>query len=221
MAFVCEDCGKRILNLFNYNRHKSAKISCKLKQRLKGGKYVCPQCPALFTRRDNLDRHVKVWHGNSAISHVRHYACGVGSCDKVFSDLAKLKDHRQQEHEVHHDFKLVASAHNKSCQLLRTFFPPAIKSLDEALHYSYDLLTVLLTTLLVHFKYFKVNLTMSVEMLKLDETGQPIICQTFPFGGNGIKVTRGIDFKRDLQRTLGDIERNCAEFIFQGESYTY
>ena len=217
--FTCEQCGLNIKNEFNYLRHLQAKVSCKFKKKV-NGKYQCNFCMTKFTRMDNYTRHMREMHKNEEMNHIGSilFSCGISECKQSFQDVESLYQHRKT-HEAHQDFRLVTSAHGKSCQLLRAFFPKSIKGLTGALFYAYQIIIQLLCNLLIPIKFFKVNLTIFLEMIQLDAYGHPINVKTFPFTGKGFQVSRGVDFKRELQLTLGDIERNVEEFLHQGSGW--
>lgn len=221
MTYTCLSCNKSFGNEFNFLRHKNAKIPCKSTKKNRLGKLSCPRCTASFSRSDNLTRHIKLLHKDENTKHVieRYFACGVDSCSALFSSRQKLIQHRKLEHTIDHEFHLVKSAHNKSCQLLRSFYPPTVKGVDSMLLYSYHLLVSLLTTLLVTFKYAKINTTVFLEMYKLGDSGEICTTQVFPFGGKGIHLTRGVPFRDQIRLSLGDIERAISEFLYQGSGW--
>ena len=217
--YTCDDCGLNIKTKYNFNKHKTAKVSCKMKKNLINGRLKCPRCPASFTRQDNLTRHFKAWHKHEDPTKIitSSYSCGL--CKKAFRDIKKLQEHRKEEHATHTDFRLIASAHNRSCQLLRAFFPQKINEMDPVLFYMYDIVTVLLINLLIKFSYFKINLVAHIEMMKFGEHGEIVHSEVFAFRGNGFKVIRGSPFRGNLQKAVGDIERNVSEFLYMGSGW--
>lgn len=221
MLYTCSECNKEFLNQFNYLKHKRATVPCKSTKKNRFGKLSCPRCPASFTRRDNLTRHVKTWHKNENLKHklTRFYLCGIDTCEAIYESRSELIAHRKEQHSVQKDFHLVRSSHQKSCQLLRSFYPPSVKGIDSMLLFSYHLLVGLLTTLLVSFKHAKINSTVFLEMFKLDESGQVATTQVFPFSGKGIAITRNVSFKEQVRLSIGDMERSISEFLFQGSGW--
>ena len=127
--------------------------------------------------------------------------------------------HRRKEHQHHHDFREVESAHCRQTRLLRRHFSDSTTTLDEALIRGFSHMRDLIDSLLVEHKYFKVNFTMFVEMYRIDEEGKVSEMEVFPFRGLGFKVHREKNVRGELIRVCGDIERNVDEFLFQGSGW--
>ena len=56
-------------------------------------------CSHSYSRKDNLQRHMKTVHGLDDFSAARRFVCHIGTCRKAFFHATKLKDH-YQEHGI-------------------------------------------------------------------------------------------------------------------------
>ena len=219
-AFVCGVCSRAFGSEFNYQRHLLTSAHRRAQEIASafgegdGGKFVCHICNASFTRRDNHRRHVMSHEGGEERLCFR---CGL--CSSCFKNKDELTSHRRREHVRHHDFKLVESAHRRQCQLLRAYFPESAATVDEALVYAYSQLEKMLTSALVEVPFFKCFLTVFVEMGKYDEEGRLAALEVFPFRGFTMTLGRETELKSELRKTLGDVERNVDEFLFQGSGW--
>jgi hypothetical protein len=207
--FLCKACKQVFTSKYNFSRHLNSR------KHKSAGKLRCSKCKAMFFRKDNLYRHEQTAH--LEVEEVLSFRCGI--CQLCFKNKQMLLDHRQSEHVVHSDFRIVESAHNKQCQLLRAFFPETIQSLDEGLFYAYDHMCRLTEALSVDINYYKINFTVHIEMYRLDEEGQVTQEEVFPFRGFGAVIGVETDRIPELRRVVGDIERAADEFISQGSGW--
>lgn len=152
------------------------------------------------------------------------FRCGVCLCG--FSTKEEVYEHRRESHVLSHAFELEATAHNDRCQLLKLFFPDEVVTLDAAFFYVYDHMKSLTYSLSANMDYFRINFTMTLEMEQLDEEGNVEERQKFPFRGFGILIARvseqsgdSLFIEHEIQRVLGDIERNVDEFLFRGSGW--
>jgi hypothetical protein len=91
--------------------------------------------------------------------------------------------------------------------------------LDEGLFHAYKHLKGLVSALSVEIAYYKLNFTVHVEMYRLDEEGEVVQEDVFPFRGQGFGVTRETKVIPELRRVCGDVERNVDEFLMQGSGW--
>jgi hypothetical protein len=120
----------------------------------------------------------------------------------------------------HTDFRLTQSAHCKTAQYLRSFFPEDVSTLDQGLELAYERMTGMVQILAVEFPLFKVNFVLHVEMLRYSEEGAVEEQCIFPFRGRGLPLsfTRRMapaTLQDELMNIVGDFERNVDEFLFQ------
>lgn len=74
-------------------------------------------CSKSYTRRDNLEAHVRGRHPSSGDQLVR-FPCGIGNCDKVFKRADLCYRHRRTEHGTGHKRNVCGEApehHGRGC----------------------------------------------------------------------------------------------------------
>ena len=217
-SLYCNICDRHFYNAYNLRRHLATQHK---KKRLgdsdvSPSSFSCPSCDAKFWRKDNLLRHLKR-HSQTESDLRNTFRCGL--CESCFPNFIELHRHRKKKHLQHHEFREVESAHNRQTTVWRKYFSSNTRTLDEALFRGFKGMTRLIVSLLVEQKYFKINFTLFVEMYRVDEEGRVCEMEIFPFRGEGMKVNREKDFKRELTLVCGDIERNVDEFLFQGSGW--
>ena len=210
-GFLCPDCGLSFAYQFTLRRHRRNCVFDFVRD--KSGKYHCDYCSAKFMRKDNRDRHRKRCQEDRLT-----FRCGL--CDECYRSKGELELHRKEHHLHHHDFRMIESAHCKQTRIMRCFYLDNIKTVTEALLYSYPRMIALIETLSVEMNYYKLNFVLHVEMCKLDDEGNISHAETFPFRGKGLKVVRDMEWvKEELRRVLGDIERAVDEFLHQSSGW--
>lgn len=208
---LCRSCNRAFQNRYNFSRHVQAGLCTNA--------LTCSYCKKKFTRKFALERHVESSHVTSTEATLS-FCCGI--CPSAFASAAEVRDHRETEHVVpNHNFQQIDSAHRRQCIIYQSIFPDSIKVMDHGLFLSYDLVKDLIQTLLVEKDYFTVNLVMFVEMAKLDEKGEHVQTNVFPFRSQKIIVSRTADAipLDDVANACGDIERNVDEFLFRGSGW--
>lgn len=223
MAHFCQPCDRFFSNEINFRRHTSS-FRCVRNQTQKSStkRVLCEHCQETFASKYNLNNHKRRFHP-SGQENLR-FRCGI--CTKGFATKSEVYTHRTTAHEVNHEFQLEATAHNENCKLLRAFLPENVLTLDQACFYLYEHMKNLIQLLCIDMNYFRINFTMNIDMEQLDAEGNTLKAQVFPFRGFGITVSRAGNSQgdsnfitREVQRVLGDIERNCEEFLFQASGW--
>ena len=125
--FSCGTCNRQFFREDNLTRHKKI---CGNKKKL----FKCNSCRATFSRKDNLVRHSKFAHFGGEETNRDVFLCGM--CDDFFDTKEKLILHRNATHKIHKKFHLVASAHNRACQLYRLNFPADVRIITDAIKYA-------------------------------------------------------------------------------------
>ena len=216
----CQVCKRHFFSAYNLRRHMSIHEKRGKKTEKEetdfppSSCFPCVHCNRTFGRKDNLQRHIERSHADGATLTFR---CGL--CSQNFPTFIEMYRHRKREHQRHHDFREIESAHCRQTRVLRRHFSDSTTTLDEALIRGFSHMRDLIDSLLVEHKYFKVNFTMFVEMYRIDEEGQVSEMEIFPFRGLGFKVHREKNVRGELIRVCGDIERNVDEFLFQGSGW--
>ena len=201
--FRCEPCFRDFDNNYNYKKHvNSGQCVLSLSNR------TCAVCGFTFKKKGGLKKHIETRHPD--VVDKRRFACGI--CDEMFADEETWSTHREEEHAGHHDFRLIKSAHLKSCQLLRSFLPASVRTVSSALVYLFKRVKLLLNALSVSLDYYKCNIVLVVEMYKLNEFGEVARVQSFPFRGIGFSVAPTVSFAQDLAMACSDIDRAVQEF---------
>lgn len=212
---ACSHCQRLFRTAYNLEQHQ-ASFRCLGNASARSGAYQCQECKQVFSRKDSLTRHVGRFHPPG--HELLRFACGI--CSTYFPSAAAVKEHRRQEHALrHHSFQVVRTAHRKTCQQLRLFFPRRVESLDAALFFAYDKLRVLIEALSAETPYFKLDFFVHLEMVKFGEDGEVVRTETFPFRGKQVSVSRERECTQALQMSLGDVERNVEQFLFQGSGW--
>lgn len=205
-AKSCQKCQRKFKNIANYRRHARANTCAS------GGRHRCTHCNASFVRRDAMEKHRRNMHENSLC-----YACGV--CPLYFSSMKSLKSHREEEHTYSTRFILNKSAHKRQAENYRMHFPDAVTTVDEAYAYSGKEIRKLLTGIFKRTSRFRANMVLGLEMYKTNEEGLVTALENFSFRASGVTLDSIKDIKHCLTKGRSDIDRNIAEFLFQGSGW--
>ena len=88
-------------------------------------RHTCGLCTAIFTRRNDLNRHINIIHDNRNIIHQCVY------CGGIFNSVANLRNHRKR-HKPKTEFYKHKEAHNGRCVIYRKGYDNLVQTLAEA-----------------------------------------------------------------------------------------
>lgn len=145
------------------------------------------------------------------------YACGV--CPMYFNSLDSLKQHRETKHVYNTKFVLAKSAHRLQARQYRMHFPDSVLTVDEAYKFARKEMRKLLLSTLLSNPSFRVNFVLAVEMYKNNEQGLCTALEKFSFRADGFTLTSSKNIKKNLDKTTRQMDRNIAEFLFQGSGW--
>ena len=165
----CVKCGKAFARRSAYDKHVRDNVC---------GAVKCPHCDSIFKRKYNLTRHLKTNHDENGKTF--HY-CGM--CSKVFSSKKHLILHRSRAHKLRTKFRLIASAHNKSCELYRLIMPDELVEFNESLDYAAGKAKKLIKHLVEEKKFMKGAFIMAVRFRQNGIDIEPV-----SMGAEGIEV---------------------------------
>ena len=151
--------------------------------------------------------------------HSNNLCFGCGVCPKYFSSLESLKTHRQKMHTYSTKFSLAKSAHRRQAEHFRMHFPRGVLTIDEAYKYARKEMRKLLKQTLALNPRFRVNFVLGVEMYKTDDAGICTALENFSFRAAGFTLHSVSQIESGLDRCMIDIDRNIAEFLFQGSGW--
>ena len=167
----------------------------------------CPEegCAAKFTRKYNLNRHFRKYHGGNPIVE-KCFLCG-----QIFRTCEELNKHFQRNHKPTRQFVLVESAFKKAITNFRYTFPEF-----SELNFSQSQLNI--KNLIKDKIIFeaskkticKVSLVFTAQMSMLDLTGDKIHTSYIPFRAPAFHATAS---------NSGSITKNItASFNHQAEA---
>ena len=143
--------------------------------------FPCPHCGSKFSRRDNLQSHVKRLHGNTKES-AQKLVFHCGFCDLWFVNQQEINshraEHRRKDREQAEDgdggrfFLKCDQAHGGKCAVYRLYFPPTIVFAHTALKYSRKKLVRFLLRQQAIRGRFKFNIAFHLEYVKLSQDGK-------------------------------------------------
>ena len=176
--------------------------------------YNCDKCCATYQHYHSLARHQKLKHPEGAVEVV--YSCGI--CSTAYADIASVRLHREQEHRHRTEFEVVKTAHHGACSRARMLLPQNLTTVEEAQKYIYPGLVQYLESVLVDLSYFKVRMTIAVDMAKI-ENGVELDCDVFYFGGMGFAVSRDRPFHKDIGLDFAEVDNSVQEFLHRGSGW--
>ena len=91
------------------NRH----MTLTSKSTTKSDKLLCEICAVSFTRKTNLNRHIRLQHEKVQIAVKCHI------CDSIFATEDLLLSHFDNAHPAEHSFQMINTALNGSVKLFR------------------------------------------------------------------------------------------------------
>ena len=160
---TCDGCSRSFASKYTLSRHVRGG-KCKKRDQQNG--LSCEFCKRKFSRMDNLNRHMSMLHPHGGGGTAQVYLCGM--CEKSFASLASITNHRELRHKERTKFKLVSSAHNRTCQLFRLIFPDHVVVLDDAIQYMRGKSNRLIKHQLSKRHLFKASFVLNVRFCQAD-----------------------------------------------------
>lgn len=169
----CSKCGTVFASRQSLYRHIKDQVCTRTSdvQRAKRSeaKIPCPHCGQKFTRNYSLKQHLKYAHSGHA-SQV--YLCGL--CPEFFRTKGALNLHRRFSHAEslrggNDQFRRIASAHRKACEVFRLVYPQNIRQSTQAIQYALPRMRPLLQRILVEKRNARVAIVLTIRFQKAQE----------------------------------------------------
>jgi len=183
------------------------------------GPFICEHCGSLFSRKDNLQRHIVKYH-----SETLHFPCF--ACRSSFSTREELELHRGGAHPptsdetTTGDFERIQHAHRRACELYRHVFQPLDE--DEVQKRITDIFPKarrFLKQILAERKFIKVAFVLMVEYRKEEEIeGVDAFVET-PFRTFTQQLTLGTNLKETLSRMFALLVTSFEDFNANGSGW--
>jgi hypothetical protein len=154
------------------------------------------------------------------------HVCGM--CDETFCDREVLAAHRL----THRDdlrgevvgaidgFRVIQTAHTRTCLVMRYYFPDEIGFLHEAVQDVIPRLNTLLRFQRLEHKMYKVALTLNIEFVKINESGEIDLTIVVPFRASTIKVLPIGDVSVAINSALMQITSGVENFQQLGSGWS-
>ena len=178
----------------------------------------CPDknCPLIFTKRFNLNRHYEKFHMNSVIVE----KCFL--CREIFENGEKLQQHYLSQHTVH-KFKPVESAFKKSVITYRYTYKENEFNFAQAQH---NLRRNIFKTILCEAgqkTVCKVSLIFICLMQMTDNEGEKISTAAIPFRSPSFIANASVkkNISRNIIRSFNHQARSLEDFINSGSNWQF
>jgi hypothetical protein len=238
----CHRCQQVFVRKYTLLRHQNADLDCSFYNK-ESKQWECEHCRAKFVRPHNYKRHLKLVHGQYSRERREPppsslpdsllpppppppafrlcFACGV--CARHFATRGEVKTHRQTAHnlEKSNKFQLYNQAHDGQTTVHRAYFEEGT-GLQSGLMQAADQTVGLIRQLASTFPYginYKMSLSATVEMSKVDEGGQDLATEAFSFKSELFQLRPFTDVVGEVAMAVGDIERSVEEFVFRGSGW--
>lgn len=207
-SLVCTKCGGEFASRQSLYVHEKNQV-CVSKEK-KGlasrgpvKKFPCTQCNQQFTRKYSMQKHMEYAHAGRAKQVL---LCGL--CPRFFKSRLNLSLHREQDHGGalrggSGQFRRIATAHRRACEVYRLILPARIRQTDHAIRHTLPRLEPLLRRVLLEKRNARVSLVLTTRFRKAHEE------EDAAEGVEGVDVlTVPMSSSHQLMRYLGEREHD-------------
>ena len=218
---TCKKCGTIFKSFELYLNHaQNCQVSARKKKL-----FECNYCQKVFKRNYNLRRHLRSAHindvgmsGAGTNGLARLFACGI--CKINFVSRDRMKQHRQSVHEkVVTEFRQVEEAHRRAVRVLRLDYPEDICDVTSALQYSHPHVCRELERERARSGYFKFNLVLTIEFVKINEENVPSQSTVAPFRSRMTRVIPMNSLDAELTAAYQLIHESATSYLERGSGW--
>src|SRR6266487_660031 len=123
-------------------------------------KFECFECNAQFARKEGVEKHYKRMHLNENLVH----ECTL--CGAIFTNMFKFKQHKLSHEPTNSEFKIVASAFNRSCVIYRKTYGEANENFDKTFYKDKEKMEEILKYEILTKKSIKASMIFHIEFMK-------------------------------------------------------
>ena len=131
-----------------------------------------------------------------------------------------MKAHREKVHErLTSEFRQVETAHRKAVKVLRLDYPDSVGDITSAFQYSHDYLCDELERESGLSGFFKFNLVLYVEFIKVDESNAVSQSVVVPFRSRMIRAMPMNPLDQELTDSYDLIQESASSFVEKGSGW--
>lgn len=170
-------------------------------------------------------RHLRSMHvndtgmnGAGADRLGRLFACGI--CNVNFTSRDRMKRHRMEVHQrIVTEFRQVETAHRRAIKVLRLDYPDDVGDVTSALQYSHRHVCRELEKERARSGYFKFNLVLNVEFIKIDDENMVSQSTVVPFRSRITRVIPMNGLDRELTDAYQLMQDSAMSFVEKGSGW--
>lgn len=180
--------------------------------------YNCGSCSSVFTRKDNLRRHIQRYHIGSEVME-KCFLCGM-----LFKSVEEFNKHATEYHKSTNDFTIRDNAFNKSIAIYRYVYQPDIYTMQNAQNAELQkaIVNLLLTEANVR-KCLKTSLILIANMEMKSPEGDTMLRASVPFRSQAFIINANSEKKINKVVEQAFIAQNThmEEFCLNGSNWIF